>query len=198
MSNKAIDIAIRAAENQLAKEVNSEFSARMAASVQEIGQVDTMRHTILTYVAAENYERAIKELQDYVASKVDYPQFKQRAGRYVSYAIDLINAIKAKRSFPGIHLLSISKQQELFDRGMAHFEDLKATLRKIELIDREVRIQDVRSTILVVKAAVYSCFAILVCLFLLDVSRGTWPTIARVLDSLFLQGIDYLFDLTGL
>lgn len=198
MANRAIDIALKAAENQIAKEVTSKFTARMEASVKEIGQVDTMRHTILNYVANENYDRAIQELQDYVASKADYPQFKQRAGRYATYAIDLINAVKAKRSFPGLQHLAISKQQELFDKGMAHFEDLKATLRKIELIDREIKIQDVRSTIVVVKAAVYSCFAILVCAFLLDVSRGTWPTVVRVIDSFFNRFIDYIFNMTGL
>jgi len=196
--SRTIDVALKQAENQIAKEVDSKFAARMEASVKELGQADTVRYAILTQVASENYDKAIQDLRHYLESKSEYPQFKFRAGRYIDYAVDLINAIRAKRSFPGFHQLSISKQQELFDKGMAHFEDLKATLRKVELIEREIRLQDVRSTIVVVKAAVYSGFAILVCAFLLDVSRGTWPTIARVIDSLFNRFVDYIFNVTGL
>ena len=31
----------------------------------------------------------------------------------------------------------MAKQQEMFDRAMDHFDDLKVTLKKIEQIDRE-------------------------------------------------------------
>jgi hypothetical protein len=195
--SKAIDIALKSAEQQQAKEITSKFSARLAASVRDTGQVDTMRHTILSHVAAEGYDRAIVELKKYIEAKSDYPQFEQRAERYVKYAIDLINAIRAKRSFPGLQHLAMSKQQELFDRAMDHFEDLKATLRKVEGIDREVKVEDVRSTVLVIKAIIYCAFAILVLGFLLEISRGVLPATFVVVDSAFGTMTNWIFDKIG-
>ena len=198
MSNRSIDIALKAAEHQTAKEMTSKFSARLAASVKDVGQVDTVRHTILTQVASENYERAIEELRRYVESRGEYPQFKARAERYITYSIDLINAIKAKRSFPGLQHLAMSKQQELFDKAMAHFDDLKVTLRKVEQIDREVKLEDVRSTVLVVRALIYCVFALLVLGFLLELSRGILPTAWVVVDSTFGNVTNFVFDKLGL
>lgn len=195
--SKAIDVALKAAEQQAEKEITSNFSARMAASVKDVGQVDTMRHTILSHVAGENYERAIDELKNYMSSKDNYPQFRQRAERYVTYAIDLINAVRAKRSFPGAQHLAMSKQQELFDRAMDHFEDLKATLRKVEQIDREVKLEDVRSTVMVVKALIYCAFAVLVLGFLLEISRGVLPSLWVVIDSAFGDATNWIFDKIG-
>jgi uncharacterized membrane protein YccC len=198
MGVKAVDVALKQVEQQQERELTTKFSARMKASVRDIGQVDTMRHTILSFVATENYERAIEELHRYCESKSAYPQFSVRSERYSKYAVDLINAVKAKRSFPGLQHLAMSKQQELFDRAMEHFDDLKATLRKIEQIDREVKLEDVRSTVLVVKAMIYSAFAVLVVGFLMEISRGVLPAAFVVLDSGFGDLTNWLFDKIGL
>jgi len=198
MGAKLVEVALKTAELQTAKEISSKFSARMQASVKDLGQVDSMRHTILAYVASENYQRSIDELKRYVADKDAYPQFEVRAQRYYSYAIDLINAVRVKRSFPGLQNLAMAKQQELFDRAMEHFEDLKVTLKKIEQIDREVRLEDVRSTVMVVKAIIYSVFAISVLGFLLEVSRGLVPAAVTVVDSSFGWVVDFIFNKLGI
>lgn len=196
--SKSIDVALKAVEQQDDLESGSQLSARMQASVEDAGKIDTFRHTILSLVVSESYERAIQEIQDYVESKSDYPQFQVRTNRYVSYAIDLIHAIKVKRSFPGLQNLAMSKQQELYDRAMLHFDDLKATLRKIEQVDIQVRLEDVRSTVWVVKALIYSVFAILVLAFLLELSRGVLPAAYLVVDGLFGDFTNWLFDILGL
>lgn len=196
--SKAVDVALKSAERQYEKELNSKFQARIAASSKEMGPVDSLRHTIMGFVAQENYQRAIDELERYVESKKDYPQFQQRSDRYVKYSIDLMNAIKAKRSFPGMQHLAMSKQQELYDRAMAHFDELKATLRKIEQINIEVRLEDVRSTVWVVKALIFSFFAILVLAFLMEISRGVLPSATIVVDDTFGRLTNWVFDQLGL
>ena len=197
--SKAVDIALRSVENQYEKEASgSKFSARMKASVKDVGQVGTVRHTILTYIATEGYAKATEELNAYIQSKSAFPQFEGRVERYVSYANDLINGIKAKRSFPGFQHLSMSKQQDLSDRAMDHFEDLKLTLRKIESIEKEIRLEDMRSTVLVVKAVMYCCLAMLVIAFLKEISRGVLPTAAIVVDNLFGDIVDKIFNMLGI
>ena len=193
-----MDVAIKAAEHQAEKELSSRFSSKMQAQLRDMGAVDTMRHTIISYVANENYQRAIDELKKYLESKQDFPQFLERSDRYTKYAIDLINAVKAKRSFPGLQHLTMSKQQELFDRAMEHFEDLKQTLKKVEQIEKEVKLEDIRSTVWVVKAAIYCGFALLVLAFLIELSKGVLPATAVVIDDLFGTITNKLFDVLGL
>lgn len=196
--SKAIDIAIKSAEKQSEREMNSRLAARMSENMKDKDNADSFHNTILALVANENYIRAAEEIQTYVESKSEFPQFKERASRYVNYANDLMNAIKAKRSFPGLQHLSMSKQQELYDKAMEHFDDLKLTLRKVEQIDREVRLDDVRSTVWVVKAAVYCLFAILVLAFFMDISRGLADSVYIVVDDAFGSLTNWFFDSLGI
>ncbi len=198
MRSQNIDVALKVAEAQQEREMSSRISARMKSSLREAGLRDGARSLILSNVAGENYEKALEELELYSKSQQDYPQFYARSQRYLDYAATLIQAIKAKRSFPGMQHLSMSKQQELYDRAMSHFEDLKATLRKVEKIESEVRLDDVRSTVWVVKASMYCLFAVLVLGFLLELSRGVLPAASIVVDDTFGQLTNAIFDKLGL
>jgi len=167
-------------------------SARLSAS--DLGHADGLRHAVLTLVGDEQYERAQKRLREFAQLKAAYPKFEARAERYINYANDLIFSIKAKRSFPGIEKLAPSKQQDLHDRAFEHLRDLLATLKKIEQIDREVRAEDVRSTVWVIKALVYGTFAVLIFAFLLEVSQGLIPSATIVVDDALNSVTNWLFD----
>lgn len=195
---KNLDVALKVAEQHQDREMNSRISAKMRASTDDIGGRDSLRGTILAHVSSENYQGAIDDLKSYVDSRHEYPQFRARSDRYLSYAVDLVNAIKAKRSFPGMQHLSMSKQQELYDRAMEHFEDLKVTLKKVEQIEREVKLDDVRSTVWVVKASIYSIFAMLILAFLIELSRGVLPATFVVFDDMFGDIVNWLFDQIGM
>ncbi|MES2966028.1 MAG: hypothetical protein V4760_19255 [Bdellovibrionota bacterium] len=195
--SRNMDVALKIAEKHQDREMNSRIAAKMRASVQDAGHVDGLRATILRRVASEQYDGAVEDIKNYIDAKSEYPQFKSRSERYLNYAVDLVNAVKAKRSFPGMQHLSMSKQQELFDRAMEHFEDLKVTLKKVEQIETEVRLDDVRSTVYVIKALVYCVFGLLVLAFLLEVSRGVLPAAAIVVDDSFGSIINFIFDKIG-
>ncbi len=198
MGSQNLDVALKVAEANQEREMGSKISARMRKSMNENGKRDGPRAVILTAVASENYLNALEELQHYIESKNEYPQFRVRSQRYLNYAGDLINAIRAKRSFPGMQNLSMSKQQDLYDRAMSHFEDLKATLRKAEQIEAEVKLEDVRSTVWVVKALMYSVFAVLVLCFFLEISRGVLPAASIVAEKTFANLTNAFFDKLGL
>jgi hypothetical protein len=195
--SKHLDVALKIAENHSDREMNSKIAARMRASAGDAGAPGSLRNRILTGVAVDNYERAINDLKESLESKNDYPQFKVRAERYLNYAVDLVNAIKAKRSFPGMQHLSMSKQQELFERAMEHFEDLKVTLKKVEIIEREVMLDDVRSTVWVIKAAVYCIFLFLLVAFVREASRGVIPSAIIVVDGASDNTVNWIFDKIG-
>jgi hypothetical protein len=163
----------------------------------DYGRSDSLRHAVLNLVNEEEYSRAVARLEEYEESKYNYPQFKVRAHRYMAYAADLIHAIRAKRSFPGMENLAVTKQQELYDRAMEHATDLVATLKKVEQVDRECRAEDQRSTVWVIRAGMFGILAIMAVAFYLEISDGLLPTIGIVADDSLNRITNLLFDTLG-
>lgn len=160
----------------------------------ELGKADTLRFNVLTFVVEENYDRAILELNNFLSKDSEYPQFKERVERYIHHGIDLVNAIRAKRKFPGAQLLTMAKQQELNEKFFNHFSELQLILKKVEHIERDVKIEDIRSTVWIVKAAIHSVIAIAVVAFLVDINNGLMHTTLIVIDDIFREMTSWIFS----
>lgn len=135
-------------------------------------KIDSLRNSILSYVVNENYEIAIRALESYVEDRGAYPEFQERAERFVRHCQELIEAVKTKRNFPGYASLTLSKQQELHDRVLDHFKELKYALRHMEKIEREVKIIDLRSTVWVLRSFVVTVGVIYSAAFFIDLRAG--------------------------
>lgn len=165
-------------------EMQADLKRKLGEAVErEVGHVDSLRSSILASVVGESYDRAAQELQSYVEAKESYPNFQERAERYVQHCGELIQAIQTKRAFPGLASLSLAKQQEIHERVLRHFEDLKQHLRQIEKIERDCKLNDVRSTVWVLRAFCYATVLIFVTAFLLDLRMGAFSSAWTVLDS---------------
>lgn len=163
----------------------------------DLGRPDSLRYSILTWVLDERYDRAIEELKDYLEKPSDYPNFKDKITRFIHHAIDLIYAIKAKRSFPGINSLTRAKQQELREKFKGHFRELQYVLKVVEKIQGDLRVQDVRSTIYVVKALWIAGLSIIILAFWLDIVHGLAQTSFVVFDDLYSKFADWFAALLG-
>lgn len=144
---------------------------------QELGQYGSLRRDVLSAVISEEYERSLKMLKEYLEFDSPYPNFRLKIERYVLHSIDLIHAIRTKRSFPGINSLTRTKQQELRDKFKEHFRELVITLKKIESAVEELRLNDVKSTRIVVKALWLSLVVVFVAGLAIDVMQGLGSTI---------------------
>lgn len=164
----------------------------------DLGRPDSFRYSILTWVLDEKYDRAIEHLKDFIEGPSEYPNFKPRISRYVNHSIDLIYAIKAKRSFHGINSLTRAKQQELREKFKGHFRELQETLKTVEHIQGDLRIQDARSTIYVVRALWVSLVAIVFMAFWLEFVTDLGRTAYVVLNDLVSEVIDWIAIVTGL
>ena len=171
---------------------------RFSLSPDELGKPDSFRRNVLQKVSSEQYPAAIESIKAYKGSQPQYPQFKERTERYLDYAVDLVNGIKAKRSFPGIANLPMSKQEELFSRAYDHFEDLKATIRRVEKVEVEVRLEDKRSTVWVVKALLHSAAAIVALGIFLEISHGALGNAENVIDNTLEQVTGVIFKMVGM
>jgi hypothetical protein len=160
---------------------------------KELGPADTLRYNVATFVVEEKYDRAIEELRAFLDAKTEFPKFRDRVSRYVDHSIDLINAIRAKRKFPGAASLTMAKQQELKDRFHQHFEELQQVLKNIERIHSKLKVDDIRSTVWVVRTLMNSIFVIFAVAFALEASRGLGTTMMGQLDDFFILIVNKFF-----
>lgn len=127
------------------------FDVHNLVSRQELGAGDTLKYNVLTDVLDERYDRALRNLEDYLEKPSPYPDLKDKVERLVHYAMDVVHAIRAKRSFSGLAHLTMSKQKEFIDKFRTHVLELKTVLMKIELAEHRVRVADARSTVIFIK-----------------------------------------------
>ncbi|HRK08816.1 MAG TPA: hypothetical protein PLZ57_13705 [Pseudobdellovibrionaceae bacterium] len=188
---------------ELASEANRKDAAgamaqRMHQIVAGIQPRDCLRTMIMSLVADERYDKSVAELREHLESRPDFPMFKERAERLVKHAEDLIQAVRAKRNFPGFASLNMSKQKDLFEKAVDHFEELKVTLAKIEVIEKELKVEDLRSTVWVVQTF-FICIAVLISYyFIRDLSRGMIPALSVLLESWSDSLADWIFQKLGL
>lgn len=161
---------------------------------QDMGKADTLRYNVSVNVIESRYDRAIQDLKNFMETDNEFPSFHSRVERYIAHAIDLVNAIRAKRNFPGSHYLTMAKQQELNEKFREHFMELQLVLKKIEKIHIELRLEDVRSTVWVVRACVYSVCAILLAAVFLEISGGFSHSLQVVADDAMIKSIDWIYS----
>lgn len=154
------------------------------SSRKELGRMDNLRSSILNLVVNENYARSVEEMVAYVDLRTAFPGFQERAQRLIQHCSELIQAINTKRNFPGLAGLSLAKQQEVHDKVLEHFEDLKHHLRQIERVEREHKLEDARSTIWVMRALCHSIVLIFIVAFILDMKNGAFGVAMSVTDGI--------------
>ena len=161
--------------------------------ITDLGSPDTVRFNVLTFVVNEEYERAVHYLKDYLERDSDYPNYRDRVERYIHHAVDLVFAIKNKRNFPGMALLGKSKQNELREKYRDHFHELKNVMKKIEACQEELRLNDIKSTTMLVRSFWLAVVSVFVSALALEMYQGLSVTIYVVFEEYVNKGIDYVF-----
>lgn len=177
--------------------VRAEPQFKLNIDRREMGSADTLRFNVLTYVAEGNYDRAVETLRDFFNQESEYPRFHERVDRYVSHSVDLVNAIRAKRNFPGAQYLTVAKQQELNEKFQAHFSELQFMLKKIERVQVDLKMNDVKSTVWVLKTLSYCVLVVFTVALALDVINGLGYTTRIVVEDGYDRIINWTFQKSG-
>lgn len=165
---------------------------------KDMGKADTLRYNVSTYVVEEQYDRAIHEMKEFLKKDSEFPRFKEKSERYVNHAIDLVNAIRAKRKFPGAAYLTMAKQQELNEKFREHFHELQQVLKRIEKTHIDLKLEDIRSTVWVIRSVSYAIGAIVFVAFLMEASNGLGMTTVLVVDDSVHQLVSWIFQKIGM
>ncbi len=179
-------------EQEKSVEIQQDLTRRLSSNDSRGG---SPRHAILGLVAAGSYQRAKDELGGYFEDKGSYPGFVARCERYAKHCTDLISAIESKRNFPGLAHLSLAKRQELFEKVEEHFNELKQYLKQIEMIEKETKIDDLRSTVIFLRALANSVFLVLSVAFLIELATSLGPSFMAVFEVMTNNLVDALFRL---
>ena len=192
-------INYEALERQKVQEIQDDLQKKLSqATKQDLGRVDGLRYTILSLVVDGRYNAACKELETYVEVKTEYKVFQHRAQKYIRFCQDVIRAIETKRNFPGLAAMSLSKQQEIYDRVIIHFDELKKSLQRIERIEREYKLSDVRSTMWVVRVLLNVVIFFFFFSLVQDLSGGVSNSFRLVFDAATYDLTSKVINLLGL
>lgn len=160
----------------------------------DLGRPDTLRYNVLSYVSKEEYDRAIKALKDFIEKDSEYPNFKLKVERYTLHSIDLIFAIRTKRNFPGLSGMTLTKQQELKVKCKEHFSELSMVMQKIERSLEELRLEDAKSTKIVVKAVWLALLTVFITGAFLDFSRGMLGIVYHFINDEFDAAVSFVIQ----
>jgi hypothetical protein len=155
-----------------------------AVSEKDLGRNNSLRRVILAMVVAEDYEGAKTHIQSYVSERKDFPLFQIRVQKYMKHATELVHAIQTKRNFPGLGSLALNKQQEINERVLSHFEELKQTLKRIERAERENKLSDLRGTALFVSTVAHCMIFALIVSFTVAMQTGLMYSFTVVFEAL--------------
>lgn len=125
------------------------------------GKVSSLRHIILSSVVDGNYDDAIHELRLYEDFNSQLPIFRIQAERYFSHCEELIRAIDSKIKFAESKSITRTQKQDLHAMIRKHFVGLSESLRQIEILENNIKVQDVRSTVWIIRALAVSTILIL-------------------------------------
>src|SRR5690606_18433281 len=102
------------------------------------------------------YDTAIAEISFYANSDKKLQVFKAKAQRYLNHCEELIRAVESKIKFCQTRTITRSQKHQLYVMVIKHFHELTDSLKKIERIENDIRVTDLKSTVWVLKAFVMS------------------------------------------
>ena len=193
MAEKKIDYT--ALENARTSQLEMSLQQELENKQKQVGKIDSLKHTILGYIVQGDYETAKAEMLRYKDMQREYPAFVSRTARYFEHCFDVIQAIKTKRNFPGLQSLPMAKQQEILEKVLDHFEELKSYLHRIEVIEKDAKLEDIRSTVWVIKAITYSLFLVILILFIQTAFTALVSSFDHVLDDTTNKIVNQIFDI---
>lgn len=120
------------------------------------------RHDILQMVSSKKYRAVLIEIDAFFKVKQEtMPHFDVKAKRYFDYIKQLIEAIEEHKTIPNFDQLPAAQQKKVHEQVFTYFDELNNTLKRVEKVIHDLKVQDVRSTIWFLKTFSYCVMVML-------------------------------------
>ncbi|PIT98636.1 MAG: hypothetical protein COT74_13090 [Bdellovibrionales bacterium CG10_big_fil_rev_8_21_14_0_10_45_34] len=128
------------------------------------GRVDSLKNSILSFVANSKYDVARRELKVYRSYKISVPGYIARTtqmyeqSEFIISQIEQLGRSKEKPSLP------LAQKQRIQEKLLGLFESLKSYLGRIEQVENDLKVRDLRASAWVLRTfviCVFVAFAVL-------------------------------------
>ena len=194
--SKSPSVNYEALDQELAQKVQENLQGQLEQAFD--GQGQNFVRLVLENVKNTNYDNAKLAIEAFVRSKNEYPRFEARITSVVEFSKDLIDSIEAKRNFPNMHLLSMTKQKEIMDLVLMHFNELKQALKSLERAGRDEHVMDLKSTHILIKTFTYMVGLFFAALFLTSFTSDLGQPFLALVESATVRMVDIVHSLLGL
>ena len=176
------------------EDISSQEDLELRLSENISGRLDGLRHTILSLVVEGRYDTAIAEISFYANSEQKLQVFRIKAQRYLNHCEELIRAMESKIKFCQTRTITRSQKHQLYVMVMKHFHELTDSLKKIERIENDIRVTDLKSTVWVLKSFVM-CAGLVIMFGLI---REAYLTMNEPFMVIINDSVHFIFSLVGL
>ncbi len=152
--------------------IEHEISDKLARKTKRLKQNQSVKTAVLNCMVTRDYESASEILTNYLDQHGHFVEFQMRVDPYIIHCKNLVRSIEIKRNFPKITSLPIIKQQELMDKVVQDFNELRLYLSRIEVMKTEVVFKEVLSMRLIIKTIMFSTMFLVVMAAIFNVGVG--------------------------
>ena len=158
------------------------------------GRADTLRNSILGFLVGGRYAIAKKELNTYATYKGKNPAYESATKGVFDHAQEIIDTMRELTENVELETLPRSKRQDTLFRTKRLFENMKHVLMRLEQIENDLLVEDVKSVIGFLRAASVCVFAVIVVVAISE----AYTTLGRPMEVMAMEASQWFFNLINL
>lgn len=192
MAEAAENLEATTVEAELVDSAEGEsLQSYIAKEYRDHKNTEGFRHDILMMVSSGKYRAVLVEIDAFQKEKsAAMPFFHVKTSRYFQYIKQLIEAIREHKTIPQFDQLPAGQQKKVHEQVYLYFDELNNTLKRVEKVIHDLKVQDVRSTIWVLKTFSYCVMIVLMSMALaeaMDFLGNPFSALLTYLESLFFE-----------
>ncbi|MCB0348018.1 MAG: hypothetical protein KDD37_04245 [Bdellovibrionales bacterium] len=164
--------------NTTVVELDPDFISSMSSG-------DNLKATVLSLAKTGSFDLAKSELKFYQQQNMSTPGFEFRTKHYFAHCMELLDAIDNLKHIPNFESLRAAQQKQIRERIMVYGQDLSSILGRIDKVTNDLKIQDIRSTMWVLRTATFCVAGIIFMLAMIEGVHTVGSPITTVANQIY-------------
>lgn len=158
------------------------------------GRVDSLRNTILSFIAEHRFDLAIRELKMYRNHKADENEVHlYMSQEHFRKCVQIVRSMQNILAGVELRTLPLAKRQDIYDRVVMLFESLKTGLNNLAAVENNIKVKDLKSTVTLLKVGIAAVFLLAV----FAASIEGLATMDRPIDVMVNDATAFIFSIFG-
>ncbi len=175
------------------QEISSKIDHKLKVKTRTLKANESLKTAVLSSLVDARYEECESLLVTYTDDYADFVDFQTRVKPYINHCINLAKSVEIKRNFPKVASMPVVKQQELMDKVIDDFNELRLYLVRIEAMHAEVMCKDILSMTILIRTIVVCSVIFTVAAGFIGVGMGGLDFLSSFLDEVSATIASWLF-----